>query len=260
MNNFDSLIANFQAILANPVFYAALGALVIILGVLRKLIDSGLLSGIQRLYLRLSHTKKKPLTTEVLKKRHELRADLLNRLNGNDHLEVIYSDAIRGGYTYSRNTKFLGIFRRFRYHRIYITRVFDDIFYASTSSLQYIKYSFLRGKWVRIPHGDEDTHAGYFSGKLRLDNVVYIDWDTDDSPTLYYNPPLFRMFDEEFFLEYKNGEYVPYDNRSWEDVGYFLDSWRNTIRFHYHSLRRTVFSLLKSIWKSIINRLRSLKK
>jgi len=251
MNDLNSLITNFKEILSNPAFYGSLFALIVVLSVTRKMIDTGVLSGAQRLLLRLSHNRKKPLSTDVLKRRHELRSSLQAKLRDSEHIEVIFSDAIRGGYTYNRNTKFLGLFKRYRYQRIYITRVFDDIFYASTSSLQYIKYSFLRGRWIPIKDGNEDNHKGYFSGKLRLDNIVYIDWDTDDSPTLYYNPPLFRMFDEEFYQEYKNGEYSPFDNRSWQDIGYFFDSWRTTFRYQFHL---TLRAFSKKIRKLLINK------
>lgn len=189
----------------------AVAVLLFVLGAtLRRFLYESLYSSFVRLVRRVRRNNPLFLTKEIINHRQRIRDQIEEHMNEQSNangIEILLTDALRGGRTYDENKQFLGFVKKYHYEKILITDYYDKLMQVSTNMGYKLRYSEEKTKWERI----EDRGSGVTAvlmGELDYDNVVEIDWKpskSDNLPTLYYNYPFFKTFEREFYARHKSG-------------------------------------------------------
>lgn len=177
---------------------------------IRRYLNESLYSSFIRLLRRARRTNPWFLTKETINHRQRIRDEIeehMNESSNTNGIEVLLTDALRGGRTYGENKKFLGFVKKYHSEKVIITDYYDKLMQVSTDMGCKVRYSPQKNKWERVEDGESGVTA-VLMGELDYDNVVEIDWKSsksDNMPTLYYNYPFFKTFEREFFATHKGG-------------------------------------------------------
>jgi hypothetical protein len=197
---------------------------VIVIGfeVLRRLVGDALYTAVVRFFRRLKRQRASVLTKDIIEHRLEVRDEIADRLGKGEYkdgIEILLTDALRGGRTYDENKRFLKMKNKYHYQKVHITDYYDKLCRVGLGMPTKVHYSRLRRKWVKSKDGKTGVTAIYM-GELNYDHVVKIDWEagkSDNVPTLYYNYPFFSTFEREYFAIYKGG--LHYDELRYKGDG-----------------------------------------
>jgi hypothetical protein len=166
----------------------------------------------------LVRTRQKIVTKDIIEHRIQLRQGLKEKLLSLDYrereIEVLISDANRGGITYGENKRFFW-FKKWLFQKAYVIEYYDKELHVGWGSLILIKFDKTKQKWVEADSGDKNTQKAYTVGVMSYDNVVAIDWEpskSDGTPTIYYSCPLTKMFERQYYAKHIRG-------REYEELG-----------------------------------------
>jgi hypothetical protein len=183
--------------------------IVVIIATTQQIMRESLYTTFKRFIKRMKREKAKILTKEIIEHRLRIRNEIeqeLRKPENKNGIQLLLTDALRGGQTYEKNNKFLGLFRKWHYQKIIITDSYDKLMRASMDIGYAVEYSKERSNWVKSEPQGKKTLTAVAMGELHYDHVVAIDWQpskTDAIPTLYYNYPFFKTFEREFFATHK---------------------------------------------------------
>jgi hypothetical protein len=179
--------------------------------VFRQLIGESLYTMVRRFLKRLKRQKATILTEDIIKHRMEVREEIASRLGRGEYkdgIEVLLTDALRGGRTYDKNKRFL-FSKKYHYQKVHIVGYYDKMFVVGVGMLRGVYYSDDKGAWVETRGEKHDGSVSAVTmGELYYDHVVKIDWEpskSDNIPTIYYNYPFFKTFEREYFAQQKSG-------------------------------------------------------
>ncbi len=184
---------------------------VIFIAAIQQLMQKTLYTTLKRFIKRVMREKAKILTKEIIEHRLKIRSEIAEQMRKPENkngIQVLLTDALRGGQTYERNDKFLKFFRKWHYQKIIITDYYDKLMQASLDIGYFVEYSEKKGMWIKSEPKSKNSTAAVAMGELHYDHIVAIDWQpsmTDAMPTLYYNYPLFKTFEREYYAAHKNG-------------------------------------------------------
>jgi hypothetical protein len=184
---------------------------VVLYQVAQQLANESFYTMAKRFFKRLKRQKATILTEGIIKHRMEIREEIASRLGKGEHkdgIEVLLTDALRGGRTYDKNKRFL-FSKKYHYQKVHVVGYYDKMFVVGVGTLRGVYYSENKKAWVETGGKNHDGSVSAATmGELYYDHVVKIDWEpskSDNIPTVYYNYPFFKTFEREYFALHKGG-------------------------------------------------------